>query len=149
MSLREKSAWACLITSVVVFVPYFVFVFRLFAQGQLTGGEALGAFIGAVIWHAILTAAVHIAIAVSTREERADERDALIESRSFKYAYVVLTTSVFGAVPSVIGLGIGLDPGNASRFLTAVFLSQLILFCFILAEVVKYLTQAVCYRRGS
>ena len=35
MSFREKSAWACLVTPGVVFVPYFTFIAQLASRGEL------------------------------------------------------------------------------------------------------------------
>src|SRR5215813_12770219 len=54
MSFREKSAWASLAVMLVVYVPYFVHVFRLFGRGELKGGLILGQFISAVLFQIFL-----------------------------------------------------------------------------------------------
>jgi hypothetical protein len=48
----------------------------------------------------------------------------------------------------VIG-GAGSSVPGIMRFLDPIFLSQVFLFLCILAETIKYLTQGICYRRGS
>ena len=84
MSFREKSAWASLAMMLVVYVPYFVHVFRLFGRGELKGGVLLGQFIGAVVFQVFLLIVVHIVIAIQSRHQQADERDRAIEARSYR-----------------------------------------------------------------
>ncbi len=141
MSFREKSAWASLAIMLLVFVPYFVHMFRLFERGELNGGTVFGEFIGAVIFQVLLLIVAHIAIAIRSGQEQKDERDRTIESKSFKIAYYVLIASCFVAIPCV-----ALALLSA---LTLPFLSQLLLACFVVAEAAKYVTQIICYRRGS
>ena len=90
MSFREKSAWASLAVMLVVYVPYFVHVFRLFGRGELKGGAVLGQFISAVLFQIFLLIVVHIAIAIQSRQQQTDERDRAIEATSYKIAYLAL-----------------------------------------------------------
>ena len=53
-SFREKSAWITLGVLLVVFVPYFTFIFRLFAAEHLLAGAVLGAFVAATIFMILL-----------------------------------------------------------------------------------------------
>jgi hypothetical protein len=149
MSFREKSAWASLAVMLLVFVPYFIRMFRLFRWRELTAGSALGQFIGAVIFQVVLLVIVHIVIALRSRQESKDERDRAIESKAFRNAYFVLVSSGFVVIPCVIGLEFGIDPSSLHRLLAPAFISQLLLLCFVVAEAAKYLTQIVSYRRGS
>jgi hypothetical protein len=149
MSFREKSAWASLAVMLVVFVPYFVHIFRLFEEDKLDWNTVLGEFIGAVVFEVVLLIVVHIVLAVRSKEEEKDERDLAIESKSFKIAYFVLVSSCCVAIPCLIGLGFGLQPGAIVQLTSPVLVSQLLLLCFVAAEASKYVTQLVCYRRGS
>ncbi len=149
MSFREKSAWASLAVMLVVFVPYFVHIFRLFEEGKLDWNTVLGEFIGAVIFEVVLLIVVHIVFAVRAKEEEKDERDLAIESKSFKIAYFVLVSSAFVAIPCLIGVGFSMQPSGIDQMTSPVFVSQLLLLCFVAAEASKYVTQLVCYRRGS
>lgn len=149
MSFREKSAWASLAVMLVVFVPYFAHMFRLFERDELGVGTVVGQFISAVIFQVILLIVVHIVIAIRSRQEPKDERDLAIESKSFKIGYYVLVSACFAGIPSVLGAVLGIHPESAPRLMTLPFLSQLLLLCFVFAEAAKYITQVFCYRRGS
>lgn len=148
MSFREKSAWASLAVMLVVYVPYFVHVFRLSGRGELKGGAVLGQFISAVFFQMFLLIVVHIAIAIQSRQQPTDERDRAIEATSYKIAYLALISSFFVALPSAISLVFALKPALVSSLVGLPFLSQLLLLCFVTAEAMKYCAQILCYRRG-
>ena len=149
MSLREKSAWVCLITILIVFVPYFVFLLPKLWQGEGGAGLVLGAFIGATIFCAVLSTILAIAVAVSTKDEPKDERDVLIEGKANRNAYYVLLTLCFLALSSILLVGLGSPETMLPTYARPAFVSQIFLLCFVIAEVTKYATQVVCYRRGS
>ena len=148
MSFREKSAWASLLSTLVVYIPYFVYVLSPSVREGWTLGDALGAFIGTVTIHVILQIAIHIAIAIQTRQEMKDERDAMIEMRSDRIAYHVVVSACFIVVPCVYGLGLGFFRTYLIENATAEFLCQLFLMCFVAAELTKYTYRAIAYRRG-
>ena len=149
MSFREKSAWASLAVMLLVYVPYFIHVFRLLGRGDLKGGVLLGQFIGAVVFQVFLLIIVHIVIAIQSRQQQADERDRAIEARSYKIAYVALISSFFVALPSAISSVFALKPALASSLVGLPFLTQLSLLCFVTAEAIKYCAQIICYRWGT
>src|SRR4029078_159546 len=92
MSFREKSAWVGLISTLVVFVPYFLYVFGLASRSELEPGPVTGAFVALVIFSMALGIVSGIVVAVTSKQEPKDERDAAIESRAYRYAYFVLGT---------------------------------------------------------
>lgn len=150
MSLREKSAWICLITTVVVFVPYFTYVFRLFGRHDHSVGSYIGAFVAAVFWQIILNAGAQIYITIRGGEQPKDERDVAIEAKAYRNAYIALVSLVW-TVPFV-SLPVSAATGQLGVPLLMgqlLLVSQLVLLSFVLAEVAKYLTQVVGYRRGS
>jgi hypothetical protein len=149
MSYREKSAWACLLTTIAVFVPYFAYVFQLYAREDFRIGPILSAFIAAVIVSTLLNVVAHVAMSIVTRREPKDERDLAIESRSFKVAYYILGSACFLAMG--YGLSFAVIPVTTpgGHPVATLLLSQVLLLCFVAAEVVRYLIQAVGYRRGS
>ena len=149
MSFREKSAWASLAVMLVVYVPYFVHIFRLFGRSELQGGVLLGQFIGAVVFQVFLLIIVHIVIAIQSRQQQADERDRAIEARSYKIAYLALISSFFVALPTAISLVFALKPALVSSLVGLPFLTQLSLLCFVTAEAIKYCAQIICYRWGT
>jgi len=139
MSFREKSAWACLVSTLVVFVPYFINIARLQAAGVLEMGAIVGLLVAAIFFQAVLTAAATILVAIRSGTETMDERDRAIELRSFRNAYFVLAVSLVTAICGMI---------FAAPRLTLPLVSQVLFGCFVAAEAVKYLTQVVSYRRG-
>jgi hypothetical protein len=139
MSFREKSAWICLLSTLLVFVPYFIHVGGLFQQGRpVLAPEIWVAFALAAVVQALVTAATHIAIARQAQCEPKDERDRAIESAAYRRAYIVLSVgialllclTVWGPAMSVVGL------------------AQWLLLAFVLAEVTNYGCQVLGYRRG-
>ena len=148
-SYRELGAWASLIVTSFVYVPYFSWVLRRFLENRLGAGDLLGVFLGAVISQVFFLVVIHIALAIVLKDEPRDERDRVIEAKSSHLAYNILSVStVIAAVWIVIGGVVSAAP-EVVRFLHPIFLSQVFLFLCILAETVKYLAQGICYRRGS
>ena len=94
MSFHEKSALASLISIAVVYVPYFVFVFRF-------PMAALGLFWVAAIGSVAILAVFHILNAIATRSIRTtgkvppiDELDQSIELKAAKWAGFILAFAV-------------------------------------------------------
>ncbi len=152
MSFREKSAWICLVITLVVFVPYFLQVFAPLGRGELRLGlgNVLSAFIAMSVLQVLLSVVFHVALALHDRNEAGDERDRAIESKSIRVAYYVLVTTCFLAGFGMFVLG-GLSsvPALASSLQAYLLMSQVLLFCIVLAETAQYVTQVVSYRRGS
>lgn len=149
MSFREKTAWVGLVSTLVVFVPYFVYVFGLASRSELDAGPVAGAFVALVIFSIVLGIVSGIVVAVTSKQEPKDERDAAIESRAYRYAYFVLATLCFTAV-GLVSVAALLRPALPDgRLLAPMLIAQVFLFCFVAAESTKYLTQALSYRRGA
>jgi hypothetical protein len=147
-SYRELGAWASLIVTVFVYVPYFSWVLQRFLENRLGAEDLLGVFLSAVFTQIFFLVGIHIGLAIVLKEEPKDERDRIIDAKSSHLAYNVLSiSSVIAAVWIVIG-GAGASMPGIMRYLDPIFLSQVFLFLCILAETVKYLTQGICYRRG-
>ncbi len=149
MRFREKSAWACLVTTIAVFVPYFAYVLALFRRGELSPGAVMTAFMAAVAFQIALNVIAHIGLSVRGGQEKRDERAVAIESKSFKNAYVVLVATLVVAIIGVTVFAVAPRSAYTGPAMALTFLSQVILLCVILAETAKYSTRAVCYRRGS
>jgi divalent metal cation (Fe/Co/Zn/Cd) transporter len=152
MSFREKSAWICLLITLAVFGPYFVNVFAPLRQGvlRLDLEHVLEAFVGMVFLQVVLSVVFHIALALHARNEPTDERDRAIEAKSIRVAYYVLVTGCFLLGFGVFVLGVlSSVPVLASSLQAYLLMSQLLLFCLVLAETAQYVTQVVSYRRGS
>jgi hypothetical protein len=141
MSFREKSAWACLITTIAIWGPYFAYAFRLFTHEHYAS-SILAAFIVAVVLSIILNGGAHVVIAIRSRQEKKDERDIAIESKAYRNAYCVLIVLIWVVI-------LAAPLGTPEKHFGPVFLSQMVLLCFVVAETIKYLTIVICYRRGT
>lgn len=149
MSFREKTAWACLLSTVAVYVPYFTYVFWLAVWGELTIGLGLLAFIGAVVIQVAIQICFGVGIAIWTKQEPKDERDLAIDNRAVRIGYYVLVTSCFVANPLFYGLVHMVNPREIATVFTLPILCQLLLFCFVVAEVTRFTVRVICYRKGA
>lgn len=110
----------------------------------------LGLFIGMSVLQVVLTVVFHIALAIHERNETTDERDRAIEAKSIKVAYYVLVTTCFLAGFAMFVLGaLSAVPALADSLQAYLLMSQVLLFCIVLAETAQYVTQVVSYRRGG
>ena len=144
VSFREKSAWIALLATLVIFLPYFVRVMRLFERNELTTTTLLSLFLGAVILQITTVVVGEIIVAVLSKKEPRDERDLAIEAKSARVGYLILSAACGTAATCLILLA----AAGPSRFLEPVFVSQVFLFCCVVAEASKQLTQLISYRRG-
>ena len=96
---------------------------------------------------------LQIALAIWRGTQKADERDALIEIRSFRNAYVVLTSSVsMVTIGYLLWGGIAGEPEALAAGIappSVALVGNAILLCFVLAEIAKSGTQLVLYRKGA
>lgn len=137
MPFREKSAWISLITTFAVYAYYFWNLQR--ARGR-DGGELLGLFIGCVVILVVLQIIFHVGAALRSPRDAMtpqDEREKMIALRSTNIAYYVVAS---GAVIAAAGLVFVGEP---------FVMANLLLLFLVLAELVKYASQIVFFRRGT
>lgn len=149
-SLREKSAWICLVTTVAVYVPYFTRIRSLIGSGEFHATGVVNTFLLAVMLQVLLSILAFALFAWRHRQgEPYDERDAAMEARAFRWAYRALGVACFflmvGAPFLFKHSHVPLETGEW----VALLLSQLILFGFVVAEVTRYGILAISYRLRS
>ena len=141
MSYQEKSAWISLGATLVVFVPYFAYIFSL--PLVALSGTTLVVGIAAVTAMIVITAVAHAAVALHAKDGRA-ERNAEIKTKSYRNAYLVLAV---GAL--IVAAGVYLGSFNlalsANTFLLPL-IANVIFLCFVLAEMTSWATKIVLYR---
>src|SRR5262245_12129611 len=122
MSFHEKSAWACLVSIVLVFVPYLVVVLRYPAS-------FFGLFPLAVLALIGLLTAFHMGNALATRSIREtgdtpplDELDQLIELRAAKWSGLFLGAAVMMWCLTAMWAIPTLEIADANLALTAIHL---------------------------
>ena len=144
MSYREKSTWVQFVSTIIVFIPYFVwFLFNL-DRSTATFGVS---FSMAVVASIILNVGGHVFILMRSTEERPDERDWMIEYRSLRWGYFIHAIVMFLSIGLVLAFVIS-QSSPESHLLKPVVICHLFLFCFVLAEMVRYGRAVLLYRRG-
>lgn len=149
MSLHEKSAWACLISIALVYVPYFWLVLRY-------PMASVGLFLVAAFTVVALLVAFHImhaTIHVTEGMPPIDELDERIELQAAKWAGLILgfgiVTWVLIATYSILKIGAsqGLSLSRAVPMSTAMAAVQWLFAVFVLANAVYYGAIVFRYRR--
>jgi hypothetical protein len=156
MSFHEKSAWACLISICLAYVPYFVLVFRL-------PMAAMGLFWVSALGLAALLAVFHVVNAIATRSIRAtgevppvDELDQKIEWKAAKWAGLILSFAVLTwilvtmySIPMIASnvLAQTAASSHAIPIFTAMAAVQWLFAGFVFANVVYYGGIVFRYRR--
>jgi hypothetical protein len=118
LSYQEKSIWGGLIATLVVYGNYF-------ASGSK------GNLIGTIVVLVFIQIAYQIALAIASRTEPKDERDRLIEAKSYRAGYFLLVAGI------VLCMNIAVAPSVRA-----------LMMALVAAEAVKSVTQLVYYRRG-
>jgi hypothetical protein len=152
MSFREKSIWISLIATLLIFGDYFLNVISL---GVLPADAAKTAALGLSLRALFLIIIVEIIfqgmLAVSNRkaaELGADERDKLFEYKGNNFGYTVLVIGVFITLGRIVFLEINPEFIEQTNGLTIPLLTaHILLFSFILSEVVRFSAQLYYYRR--
>jgi hypothetical protein len=155
MSFHEKSAWACLISISVVYVPYLLFVFRF-------PMAALGLFWVSAIALVALLVVFHITNAIATRSIRTtgevppiDELDQQIDLNAAKWAGLILSFAVITwilvtmyLIPMIASsMPAQAQPTPAIPMFTAMAAVHWLFACFVLANLAYYGGIVFRYRR--
>lgn len=138
MSFREKSAWITLLSLLVAFTPFFYFSYQALT-GQLGHRHATTLAFTLIAAFVVLEIVLHtVAALLAPAEARTprDERERLIAARATNVAYPVLLVGVLMSA-AVIHLTT-----------SAWVMQQAVLLTIVVAEVVKFGTQIVLFRRG-
>ena len=149
MSAQETSVLLSLVSTVIIYAIFFTCT----ASGAVQGADQVGLIVGLVIAQVVALVSIQIALAIWRGTQKADERDALIEVRSFRNAYVVLTSSVsIVTIGYLLWGGIAGEPEALAAGVappSVALVGNAILLCFVLAEIAKSGTQLVLYRKGA
>jgi len=134
MSYREKSTWISFLTTLVVYAAYFTLVLR---RSEDSPGLAL--FLGAVLTLLILQAVLHALASMTAPDEvhaPRGERDAIIEMKSMRVGFYVLTV---GALVVACWLPFGVSGTRAAQGLLAVV---------VISELLRSGRQLMLYRHS-
>jgi len=148
LSFQEKSILGSLAITIFLFGAYFIEVFEMVTTNNSSGILTLPArLIGIVLSVVAVEVVYKIVIAIFANDEGTDERDRLIAAKATQVSYYILAVGAVSAVghlffSTLYGATDGISPQ------TTILAANLIVFSFILAEVVGFSLQLFYYRRG-
>ena len=153
MSFREKSIWISLISTLLIFGDYFLNIISLGGLPDEAGkAAALGLSLRATFLIIIVEVIFQGMLAVGNRkaaELGADERDKLFEFKGNNFGYTLLVIGVFITLGMIVILE--LNPEFIAQFSVLkipLLTAHILLFSFILSEIVRFSTQLYFYRSG-
>jgi hypothetical protein len=151
MSFREKSIWISLISTLLIFGDYFLNIIALGnLPEQVAKTAALELSIRAFVLIIIVEIIFQTMLAVSNRKAAklgADERDKLYEYKGNNFGYTVLVIGVLMTLGRMVSLEISPEFIEQFKVLDIPFLTaHILLFSFILSEVVRFSAQLYYYR---
>lgn len=164
MSFHEKNAWACVISLLLVFIPYFFYVLQNPVAYVWLFILAVVLLVGLLVIFHIVNSSVTAVDSDSLETQQLDERDQAIEVRASKWAGIVLGfVVVIWCLNTMIGIPIIGSRNIADNSLatsdmlressisvaTALTAIHLLFAGFVFANVVYYFAIIFGYRRAS
>jgi uncharacterized membrane protein len=156
MSFKEKSTWVSLLATLLIFGNYTISVFSM-DSSILNPDEMIEVamdnlssaiffiIVVEIIFQALIAAGSHNKI-----ELEGDERDNLITLTSNNSGYWVLSIGVIITIGQLILPHVfGIEFLPQERTIIPMSAMHLLLFCFILAEIVRFSHQIYLYRKDS
>lgn len=135
----------------ILFGNYFVEVFYHLKANPEVRLMSFGDVIQVIVLAIILEAVIYSFLASADKVEE-DERDKLIEKLSYRNAYWCLIVGVWFLIGHIFMESAFNNPAtwvnDSLSLLTPYTLGNLLLLFFILAEVIKFITQIYYYRKG-
>ena len=156
MTFTEKSTWLSLIATLYIFGNYAITVFTM-DPAVLNPEEmvdlAMQNLSTAVLYIIIVEIIFQSVISLASRnkaEIEGDERDKLISLTANNSGYWVLSIGVFITLGQLILPNVtGIDFRAEERLNIPLFEMHLLLFSFILAEIVRFSHQIFLYRKDA
>lgn len=151
MTFREKTAWASLLGTLLVWGYYFAKLFGALRDGSASVGLFTGLFVSCVVFSVVVQVVIAILLAIQSPKAvnaPADERERRVELRATGVAFVVLLVAVLtvaGAWPFVAAASQML-PGFEPLLAATLLMSNGILLAVVLAELVRAGCQIVLSR---
>jgi hypothetical protein len=151
MSFREKSIWISLISTLLIFGDYFLNVIALANLSEAVAKTtALELSIRAFVLIIIVEIIFQTVLALNNHKAAnlgADERDKLFEYKGNNFGYTVLVIGVLMTLGRMVSLEISPEFIEQFKVLDIPFLTaHILLFSFILSEVVRFSAQLYYYR---
>lgn len=155
MTLKEKSTWLSLVATLLVFGWYTLKVFSIDMQ-SMSEEEAINLAMSnlssAILYIIIIEIIFQSLIAAAGKkiEIEGDERDRLIAYTANNSGYWVLSVGVIITIGQLLlPHALGMQATIKSYFPLPLFEMHILLFAFILSEIVRFTHQIVLYRKDA
>ncbi|MGI9202387.1 MAG: hypothetical protein ACR2Q3_00160 [Woeseiaceae bacterium] len=149
MSFREKSIIGSLVITVGIFGGYFFEVFDAFTSNSSDGIAGLSsALVGVIITVVIVEVVYQVSIAIFGGEEESDERDRLVHAKAVRISYYVLAAGCITTIGHLLISEMAGERFRDSLTQTPIFIANMLVFSFIISEIVGFAMQLYYYRRG-
>lgn len=139
MNYHEKSLWASLVSTTLVFGTYFFRAFRILMDPEIADQALIFQFILAVAVIVVLQIVIQTTLAIIDRKEAGaghDERDKSIELRTTHTSYIILVVGIWISAAAMLVQN------------NTILLINLLMFFFVAAEITSYVRSLLLYRRG-
>ena len=150
-SFRLRSTWAQLVSITVLYGGALIGISIDPTNPLVTAGFLTAATILLVIALVVL----HIPMALLTRHDPDDERDAAIQLRSTRYSSYILSGGVVTAIIAIVAQQVVTqhtvgEPANPSALiLNPLLIGDFLVLALVASELVRLATQLVDYHRGA
>lgn len=148
LSFQEKSVGGSLVAVAACSLYYFAAVSKMYAGGTIDPSRAAVLGISLVVALVLVEIVYHSIVAGVSDSVESDERDRRIETRASRNAYVVLSLGGFVLVVHLLGNALVDVPPRYRELVAPFTVANLLLLALVVAEIVKYVSQLVYYRRG-
>ncbi|MDP5030151.1 MAG: hypothetical protein NWQ54_06100 [Paraglaciecola sp.] len=153
MSLKEKSTWVSLISTIGVFGYYFYGILGLVGLPvEVALDNALSLAIKIITIIVMLEIIFQSLLAVSHHREANlgnDERDKIFNDKSHRISYVVLVIGVFVTLGRIVIVEYNPSfTAELNSIQIPMLTAHILLLSFILAEVARFISLIFYYRRG-
>jgi hypothetical protein len=153
MSFKEKSIWASLVTTLLIFSYYFIRIFIVLDEPEaLAKSASLGLLLKMTLTIIVVEVVLQSLLAAGNRKTanlKTDERDSLFTYKANSLGYVVLIIGVMFTIGQMLVLEVNPQLTNHNGMLSIPLLTtHILLFSFILSEVVRFTAQLYFYRSG-
>ncbi|MBC8375025.1 MAG: hypothetical protein H8E26_03200 [FCB group bacterium] len=139
LSYQEKSIWASLIITSIMFIYYFSRVLGVIENPDIPETSLIVVFIGVITVTIFAQVVIQSIMAIIYRDEvkdGGDERETLIRLKATSISHYVLISGVWIACMSFY-----LNP-------SALMLMNVFIVFFVVSEIVGFVTQLIYYQRG-
>ena len=139
LSYQEKSIWASLIITSLMFIYYFSRVLGVVANPDIPESSLIIVFIGVITVTIFAQIVIQSIMAIIYRDEvkdGGDERESLIRLKATSISHYVLISGVWIACMTFY-----LNP-------SALMLMNVFIVFFVVSQIVGFVTQLIYYQRG-